>query len=417
MANLEYVASGMSYFRFNYEEAYHGTLNKFINKCLASLQGVGEHKFSCLYNAHVEKKFGPMLQDHFKSCHEVYADSGGLQIITLGHQITDELKNKVYANQAKYADLALSFDEIPVGTIHGRVEKKDMKNRFFDRANFVERAKGTGVNLREQIEFFDKAESEARPLFICHGNDLDTFTRWSEIALKQIPKNLHSRIGGIAISGASLGTGALEDVKRAFYYTQLPMSETTPHLHMLGMGSVLRLVPTLMFINSGLYGKTRVSYDSTSATSGPHLGRYYAQHGWIDFPKTRNNQYEFMYKEIKQNVPWFDHDIDTFYEGLTTAARVFEKKYPKKGIDPVLESFIALITTEIMNFCRNVHEVVQKPAKASKWCNPIQTAAYTSLLNVKNLQDFQHWERQAGKYLDSNNVPPYAPTSLEDLFV
>lgn len=411
---LEYVASGMSYFRFNYNEAYEGTLNKFINKCLHALQGVGDHKFSCLYNAHVEKKFGPMLRNHFPESHEIYADSGGLQIITLGHQITEDLKNKVYDNQSKYCDLALSFDEIPVKTAGVRVEKKDMKGRYFDRDNFKDRAKETGINLKKQIEYFDKVESKARPLFICHGNDLDTFTQWSEIALKQIPKNLHTRIGGIAISGAALGNGALEDVKRAFYYTQLPMSETTPHLHMLGVGSVLRLVPTLMFIHSGLFGDTRLSYDSTSATSGPHLGRYYGQDGWDDFPKYRAQIYETMHAEMMKDIPWFEHDVDTFYEGLTTAARTYEKKHG--SIDPVLESFIGLISHMVMNFQRNVAEVVAKPRKAEKWCTPIQTSAYLSLLQVKTLADFQYWERQAGKYLDSNNVPPYAPPSLEGLF-
>jgi len=286
---LEYVASGCSYYRLNYDEAYRGDLNKFINRCLTAMQGVGDHKFSLLYNAHVEKKFGPMLQDHFRQgVHQVYADSGGLQIITLGHKITEELKNKVYANQAKYANIAMSFDEIPVGMLEqGRVEKKDMKGRYFDHVNFEARAKETGINLRKQIEFFDKAKSEAKPLFICHGNDRDTFVAWSEIALRQVPKSLHSRIGGIAISGASLGTGPLEDVKRAFYYTQLPLSETTPHLHMLGIGSVYRLAPTLMFIKSGLFGDTHVSYDSTSLTSGPHLGRYYGVDGWTDYPKMR----------------------------------------------------------------------------------------------------------------------------------
>ena len=413
---LEYVASGCSYYRFNYEEAYKGSLNKFINKCLKGIQGVGDHKFSLLYNAHVEKKFGPMLRNHFEEgTYEIYADSGGLQIITLGHDITEELKNEVYDNQAEFCDVAMSFDEIPVGTVGDRVEKKDMKGRFFDRENFKERAKETGINLRKQIEYFDKKESEARPVFICHGNDLDTFVQWAEIALKQVPKEKRKRIGGIAISGAALGNGALEDVKRAFYYTQMPIGDITPHLHMLGVGSVLRLVPTLMFIHSGLFGQTRLSYDSTSMTSGPHYGRFYGLDGWLDYPKTMSQDYERMYKDVKANIPFYPHSLEIFHEGLNTAARTFEKKH--KSIDPVLESFIGLITTMIMNFQRNVQEVVLKPNKADKWCSPIQTSAYLSLLNVKTLADFKHWERQAGKYLDTNNVPPYQPASLEDLFV
>jgi hypothetical protein len=169
-----------------------------------------------------------------------------------------------------------------------------------------------------------------------------------------------------------------------------------------------------MFIHSGLFGDTQVSYDSTSATSGPHMGRYYGQAGWIDFPKQRHPDYDYIYGEVMKDIPWFQHDIDTFYEGLNTAAKVYEKKHG--SLDPVLESFIAFITTEIANFMRNVQEVVETPTACSKWCNPIQIASYLSLLKVKNLADFKHWEHQAGRYLDSNNVPPHAPATLEGLF-
>lgn len=414
---LEYVASGMSYFRFNYAEAYVGDLNKYINRCLESLQDVGGHKFSLLYNAHTEKHFGPMIQDNFRqSIYDCYSDSGGLQIVTLGHKITSELKKNVYENQAKFSDLAMSFDEIPVvATLGGRAEKKDMKNRFFDRENFEERAKATGLNLLEQIRYFEKKKSKARPMFICHGNDYDTFMQWADIALNQIPKSLHARIGGIAPAGAAIGSGTMEDVKRAFFVSQIPLTHATKHIHLLGVGSVQRLLPALIMMRNGVYeSDVRLSYDSTSHTSGPHIGRYYGKDGWMDFPKFNAPIYDMMYAETCENVPFFPHDREMFHKALNWPARKYQLTFGT--IDPVLETFIGFITSEIMNFQRHVDEIIQKPKKMGRWCTPLQVSAFTALESVKTPEDFRYWETHAGFYVKSNSVAPYAPVSLKGIF-
>lgn len=415
-STLEYVASGCSFYRLNYKEAYEGELNKFVHKSFKTLQDVGGHKFSLLYNAHTEKRFGPMIQEHYrKNIHELYSDSGGLQIITLGHEITPALKTAVYTNQAKYSDVAMSFDEIPVKAIkHGRSEKKDTTNRYFDSENFEQRAIDTGKNLLEQIRYFEKEKSETRPLFIVQGNGYDTYMKWSEIALKQIPKAEQARIGGIAMAAAALGTGCLEDCKRAFYFTQLPIAQTIPHLHLLGVGSIQRLIPVMMFISNGALDGIHVSYDSTSHSCGPHMGRYYARDGWHDYTRTRTPIYDTVYRGIKANMPFYNYSIDEMYECLITAAKTYEKKHG--AIDPVLKTYVAFISSEIHNFMLNVNEVITKPTAMERHCSPLQMSAFLALRNVKSLKDFQYWEHQAGRYLDSTPIMSQAPASLESLF-
>jgi len=41
---------------------------------------------------------------------------------------------------------------------------------------------------------------------------------------------------------------------------------------------------------------------------------------------------------------------------------------------------------------------------------------YATLFDVKNLSDFEDWERNVGKYMESEPVNTQPPVSLEDLF-
>jgi len=57
------------------------------------------------------------LKKYYKdSLYNIHADSGGLQAITLGKKIDSNLKTQVYNIQSQYADIGMSFDEIPITT-------------------------------------------------------------------------------------------------------------------------------------------------------------------------------------------------------------------------------------------------------------------------------------------------------------
>ena len=118
---FEYVGSGTSYFKLMYEESYRPENLEVFAATYGSLNNQHEHKISLLYNAFTEKRTGPRLKEHYaKHLHTIHADSGGLQMITLGKTITDELKEDVYANQALNSDVAMCFDLIPVVVLSER---------------------------------------------------------------------------------------------------------------------------------------------------------------------------------------------------------------------------------------------------------------------------------------------------------
>ena len=135
---LDYVVSGTSYMRFSNpgiakDETNSQIINMLIDKLVTD---VHSHKFSMLYNGHTESSFGERFLAYKDHVHEIHADSGGLQIVTQGMTITDELKDKVYENQAKWADVGMCFDEIPVVLTGDRSDRNDVKQRFFDFENY-----------------------------------------------------------------------------------------------------------------------------------------------------------------------------------------------------------------------------------------------------------------------------------------
>ena len=280
---LEYVASGTSFMRLaNPSVSNNPALIKLINDIFHQFfDDQPGHTFSLLYNAWTESNFGERLSDFKPSIHNLHADSGGLQMITLAHNIPkgtnmSELREEVYAEQARWADVGMCFDEIPVITT-GISDRNDTSNRYFDRENRHKYAQQTADNVKRQIEVFKATNSKCKPFMICQGGDLETYLEWINTILETVPKDDHSHIGGVAMGGAALGTGPLEDIQKAFFASQVPIRDENGklHLHILGVGSVARMIPYLIFLQNGLYGDVHVSYDSTTHTRGVETGLYY----------------------------------------------------------------------------------------------------------------------------------------------
>jgi hypothetical protein len=164
---LEYVASGCNYTRLPNPGAYELPDNlRFIEavfRALQTIDGKDNHKFSLLYNAYTEKHFGVAFKKYYRPwLHTIHADSGGLQIITRGLQNTPETRGKVFENQAKFADIGMAFDEIPVKSTSasGTSAKIDTKRRYVDMENFESYARQTGLNVKDQIIKFDSLNSK-----------------------------------------------------------------------------------------------------------------------------------------------------------------------------------------------------------------------------------------------------------------
>jgi hypothetical protein len=106
-------------------------LNKSIaQRCLNTNSDV-----SVLYNAYTEKQHLEYLKTYKNlGARYIYSDSGGLQIVTAGKEINDEIKQQIYETQA-YADYAMCFDVISLGSVsktRTRNERSNVKNKILN---------------------------------------------------------------------------------------------------------------------------------------------------------------------------------------------------------------------------------------------------------------------------------------------
>jgi hypothetical protein len=418
---FEYVASGLSFLRCNFKDTHTGYLLNELNNLWGQIRGRYDHEFSFLYNAHVEKHFGEVFYSAYrgKGIKQVYADSGGLQIVTQGLNITPALKQKVYESQAMYSDCAMSFDEIPVSIIGQKAVRSDINSKYFDRGKFEWCARESGRNVKNQIDTFIAMKSDAKPMFIVQGGDLDTYIKWCELALEEIPKEYHERIGGVAMGSGGIGNGMFEDCKRAFYYTQTPLFEMNNHLHLLGIGAVSRMIPTLAMIKSGLYANKHISYDSTTHTSGVQMGRYYGPNfSWITpgkhFINENGPEYSIINADIKKNVPSYDVTDEFFHEVMNISVRKYQAKTGDPN--PPILAFNAYFVSSTINFLHHLDTMRKDFSQIHTLLSDDEYNAMTTFSKVKNRVDFEKWEQEMGRHLPSQAVRDGTPTILPEDF-
>lgn len=372
-----------------------------------------EHDFALLFNAFVEKTFANTLSLFKEDVAFIETDSGGLQIITRGMEIDEKLKKSIYEVQAKGSDYAMSFDEIPVQTVVGGSNRNDINNRWFDKEAFHDKAIQSSINLRDQIDTFLELKSETKPIAIIHGNDYDTFMKWSELLLSQLPEDYYDYIGGVAMGGAALGTGSLENIKRSFFFSQLPEDiKRANHLHLLGIGAIQRILPSVVFLKNGLFDEIHLSYDSTTHSSGHIYGRYYTKEGFIKFPVYFDEKiFSFLYQDIKANMPLLDVKMSEFFEILTNPANNFTEK------EQFIKTLVSFALSGIKNFISNIEGCIRSDYIFNKTAHKSgDLQVLNSLSSVKTLEDFNKWEAQVGHRIKSNSIQTHKTNTLDDLF-
>ena len=373
------------------------------------------HKFAILYNAWTEKVLGERLSVFREDMDFLEADSGGLQIISKGDVITPEMKKSVYENQAKWSDYAMGFDEIPIVFSGEKSSITNFGNRMFDTENLKHYASLTGKNFREQIELFVERKSKSKPIFIIHGNDYDSYMFWAETALNEIPRELRPFIGGVASSGASIGIGILEDIKRAFYYSELSDElKQSKHLHLLGVGSISRLLPYLIFMKNGLYKDHLISYDSTSHSSALHRGRYFSEQGNIKLNKYFSREYHVLLENMN-SFATFDLDVDELFFIMTNSSTEF-KVQRNNSRSEYIHIWVSAILSSVFNFKNYVDSLLTNNKKMKEMIySDKKFFVFDSLEQVVTKKDFEKWSLNNERSVKSSPIAS-KNNCLEDLF-
>lgn len=425
---FEYVMSGVAHARVTYESCYGSkeTLAK-VNEALKLYQGKFNHYHSFLYNGYTEKKIGSDFNIYYKdSLYAIHADSGGLQVVTRGEDITPELKRAVYEHQAKYCDIAMSFDEIPLTVQRDdgyETSITDIDNRFFDYSKFKECAELSADNLEEQIDYFQEVESDTKPLLIAHGNNIDDFCAWVDIILERIPEHKHKYIAGLSLAGTALGAGMAEIVERLFSFSAIRAPEhMKKNLHLLGVGSITRMAPAAGFVLSGLFKDVHISYDSTTHSASVTRGTRVQKDGTV-LQYGRDNHYllEIFRHEVLNYFPGYIDDCDpAMFRDILQSSRtdIFDRHNNSDEIKYWyhLVYFLA-VQNSVLNAVSYIDKLSTSQREFNKFCCTKKMTYLIEMLKIKDRQDFDRWYPEAKKRMKSQRVQPLGQKATLGHFV
>lgn len=422
--SYEYIASGLSFIWTNkFTNETHPELCAKVRELTDRVVAAHDnHKFGVLFNAYTERSTVDEVHSVFDG-YTIQADSGGLQMMTLGHgDITDEAKDKVYRTQAAHATIGMSFDQIPVTTLSEKQGFLNAEQRYFNPAIFDECAIESGKNLHRQINVYQEEQSECKPLLILQGNGMEWYKRWADLVLTQVPQDKWKYIAGLSSSSFALGNGLREDVERVFSFSQLDVPDhMKKHCHLLGFGSAHRLIPVVQFKRSGLYGDdTLFSYDSTKHTGGIIRGQYQNE-GSI--AQLRRHKDQMFYDTVTRmtdfhnNILKYDFNEEYFFDTIINPAGFWSEKYGVGG--KIWERNL----TRYCFFLYSVHrtmDIVKKMEEDEAYLCKIRKQdahVFIPLSSVKTISDYNHWKKHVSRHLVSKKVKTMSEhTSLAGFF-
>lgn len=436
---LDYVCSGMGLTRImatrilEWDEQkkfkkFVIYLTKYMQKKLQEECSAYQPQLSCLFNGYTEYGFAKIFEyfDDLK-CSGIYADSGGLQIVTAGKSVTEDIKLEIYKRQT-YADYAMCFDVIPLenmSEIRSSTERTNIKNKLFNQAEHAKAGAATGQNIKKQCEIFRQANAKTKVLIIVQGNrPEDMILYFNEIA-KQLDEKDYDHIAGIAVADTCIGNGYLESVdmlRAAKDIARTSHPSIHNQLHLLGVGAVNRMRPVIYLMNSGyLSDFKKVSFDSTVHSGGFIFGKVVMSSGIVQYGPQRTADLDDHFKNIYDFFkPILEHyvTLDEFYATIfasdgtwnTSDIKTRAFNYPPDSNKGVVGLGIGLLYTyyQIFDFMKKLNEVMQTEVEHS----PIGC-----LLNVKTDEDMEQWFNTASKYVKTKRITRKEDhNTLESLF-
>lgn len=376
---IDYVASGFaaSFRLASPYEDYEKEISQHLQKSSEYLKHkLGKTvKISGLFNAYTEETFAHRVEESGQPFHKLfpdgmYADSGGLQVVTQGKLITEIQRKKIYEIQAKYADYAMSFDEIPAKMIESVSPDGEIKRERIYLPDAVEQCGiDAGKNLKEQIAYFDSIGSKTKIFPIVQGVGFDDMSKYTLGMLSQLTPEETKHLECLAVGGIANEFELLERANNIFSI-DIP-EKLKNHFHALGVTGFRKLMPILIGARNGLLpGLKKLSFDSTTFTKSYLLGS--VQPSLEDYKrgrakqrslgKKRNKFIEDYYQEM---FDWWKDNPDNIFEDAEDLLQhsCFHGQYnnPNKPDLPIEQRF----TTGKQQYCElglehGVKTIVQK---------------------------------------------------------
>lgn len=433
MINLEYVVSaiGMAgplnthllnspYFKEEIVPAVTGSVDilktKVKSSCVNSNPSV-----AVLFNAYTEKKFTEHMSDYEKfHMDAVYADSGGLQMVTTGKAVTPKIKDEIYDVQT-FADYAMCFDDIPlesVSLVRTRNERSNVGNKVFNSERLVETAKATGENIKRQIEYFQQNNAKTKVIIIVQGNTPEDMVSWYSTIQDMLTDEHFANVGGIAVADTCMGNKELESIDMltaAHRIARFANPAATKQIHLLGVGSIPRMAPVLYLEKSGfLSDYQKVSYDSSSHTVCFNYGLMKLNGTCKPLGAFRNPKLESTLNDIYttfepmfqgSSFDWFVDNVFFAEDGTWTYSKLAERAGMSNDKDKIRSAALANFTYsmyQVKNFIECLDVVAGGDFIGARGDMNIKAIKY--LKQVKTEDDMNHWMNMFKGYVASARI-------------
>ena len=433
---LEYVVSaiGMTgvlnnrflkspYYRSHIVPAVTETVGIVKRDVVAAAQHT-DPTIAMLFNAYTEGKFINHISDYSRfNMDAIYSDSGGLQMVTAGKTVTDEIKKKIYEVQTN-SDYAMCFDVIPLESLsltRTRNERSNVGNKIFDQSRHQESGRLTGLNIKTQIEHFRNAGANTKVVIIVQGNTPDDMVLFYREIQNQLTEADFEYVGGIAVADTCMGNKARETIDMmigARRIAEFAHPNALKQLHLLGVGSIPRMAPVLYLRSSGfLDAYKKISYDSSSHTVCFNYGLMKLDGGCKPQGSTRNPKIEATlfdiystFETVFEPVGSLDWFMDNIFFCPTTGqwshsnivGRGIEVDDHRYHLGAMLSNFTYSMY-QVRNFVNNLDKVAGGDYIGVEGAG-MSADAIKELKLVRDLTDMNAWVSRAGDKVSSSRI-------------
>lgn len=371
--------------------------------------------FSVLYNAFTEKDFTRGLEK-YNNLHSdaVYADSGGLQMVTAGKTITDDIKDKIYDNQC-YSNYAMCFDVIPLvsmSVLRTRNERSNTGNKVFFAANLKDSAIATGKNIQRQCRVFAEKNAKTKVIVIVQGNTAEDMVLFFENIQDQLSEEDMKHIGGIALADTCMGNKELESIEMLWAghkIQKIAHESMLQQVHFLGVGSLPRMSPVINLTKSGFLKFPKISYDSSSHTTCYNYGLMKLDGTCFPLGKVQNkkltDQWEKIITLFSNPLEKLNISKDKIYErlfnekGEWSYSKVYQRALSTENPDELgVASLIGLMYAlyQVQNFILNIDDMYGTKRE--------DNISIKKLLDVKDNDDMKLWMKMNAGSVDSGRI-------------
>jgi len=367
---------------------------------------------SALFNAYTEEDCARNASNRFTGMKSIigsnlYADSGGLQMVTLGHDtITEAQRKKIYQTQMKYATHAMSFDEIPSIMID--------KKKFYRPTKVYSCGQISGENLLEQYNYFNHYESNTKIVPIIQGWGKDDISLFTDGLMESV-EPIWDKFDMIATGFSS--TSIWETARKAIdiYSDNRLKGKFTNHYHMLGMSGYKRIIPMLILLKSGLIkDMNTLSFDSSSISMTYVMGNVVkSTQDLIDNKKynlgtVRTKEVEDYYQEIFdfwKDTPNFKYkDINDLLECSQFNSRGIKSAKQRHDETDDIDEALKYLTQEqyfifynVYKYAMVLEDFLDNEISLENIFKGKDLELFSKLEKITTIDDFYDWQN----YVDS----------------